>query len=97
MSFFPFGVLDGKCWAIVSIPDHCLPFYLTFHVDVKAYFLRKFRKISICHLLVVNVKLIHESIVKKPETFANISITASLQFSQSFYFAQTLGGVYRLE
>ena len=27
-SFFPFGVLDGRCKIIVSIPDHCLPLYL---------------------------------------------------------------------
>ena len=27
-SVFPFGVLDGSCYVIVLIPDHCLPFYL---------------------------------------------------------------------
>ena len=26
-SFFSFCVLDGKCKVLVSIPDHCLPFY----------------------------------------------------------------------
>ena len=25
--FFPFDVSDGRCWIIVSIPDHCLSFY----------------------------------------------------------------------
>ena len=25
---FPFDVSDGRCGIIVSVPDHCLPFYL---------------------------------------------------------------------
>ena len=25
--FFPFDVSDGRCGIIVSVPDHCLPFY----------------------------------------------------------------------
>ena len=29
LCFFPFGVSDGRCGLIVSIPDHCLPFYST--------------------------------------------------------------------
>ena len=29
-SYFPFG-FEGRMWdLIVSVPDHCLPFYLTF-------------------------------------------------------------------
>ena len=27
LCFFPFDVSDGRCGIIVSIPDHCLPFY----------------------------------------------------------------------
>ena len=27
--FFPFDVSDGRCGIIVSIPDHCLPFYFS--------------------------------------------------------------------
>ena len=35
-SFFSFGVLDRRCQVIVSIPDHCLPFYLLSNlVEVK--------------------------------------------------------------
>ena len=29
LCFFPFDVSDGRCGIIVSIPDHCLPFYFT--------------------------------------------------------------------
>ena len=28
--FFPFDVSDGRCGIIVSIPDHCLPFYFLY-------------------------------------------------------------------
>ena len=28
VSFFPFNILNGKCSVTVSIPDHCLPFYM---------------------------------------------------------------------
>ena len=27
LCFFPFDVSGGRCGIIVSIPDHCLPFY----------------------------------------------------------------------
>ena len=27
LCFFPFDVSDGRCGIIVSVPDHCLPFY----------------------------------------------------------------------
>ena len=27
LCFFPFDFSDGRCGIIVSIPDHCLPFY----------------------------------------------------------------------
>ena len=27
LCFFPFDVFDGRFGIIVSIPDHCLPFY----------------------------------------------------------------------
>ena len=27
LCFFPFDDSDGRCGIIVSIPDHCLPFY----------------------------------------------------------------------
>ena len=27
LCFFPFDVSYGRCRIIVSIPDHCLPFY----------------------------------------------------------------------
>ena len=29
-SFESFDVSDGRCGIIVSIPDHCFPFYLVF-------------------------------------------------------------------
>ena len=29
-SFFPFGVLDGRCWVILLIPNHCIFFYFSF-------------------------------------------------------------------
>ena len=28
LCFFPFDVSDGRCEIIVSVPDHCFPFYL---------------------------------------------------------------------
>ena len=30
--FFPFDVSDRRCGIIVSIPDHCLPFYLVLYL-----------------------------------------------------------------
>ena len=27
LCFIPFDVSDGRCGLIVSVPDHCLPFY----------------------------------------------------------------------
>ena len=30
LCFFPFDVSDGRCGRIVSISDHCLPFYFSF-------------------------------------------------------------------
>ena len=27
LCFIPFDVSDGRCGIIVSVPDHCLPFY----------------------------------------------------------------------
>ena len=32
LCFFPFDVSDGRCGIIVSISDHCLPFYFQFYV-----------------------------------------------------------------
>ena len=36
LCFFPFDVSDGRCGIIVSIPDHCLPFYFEFK-DLRTY------------------------------------------------------------
>ena len=33
--FFCFDVSDGRCRIIVSIPDHCLPFYLHWKLKTK--------------------------------------------------------------
>ena len=30
LCFFPFDVSDGRCRIIVSIADHCLPFYFIY-------------------------------------------------------------------
>ena len=42
LCFFPFDVSDGRCGIIVSIPDHCLPFY--FALKFKLLLLNKQRK-----------------------------------------------------
>ena len=34
LCFFPFDVSDGRCGIIVSIPDHCLPFYFVLSLFV---------------------------------------------------------------
>ena len=38
---FPFDVSDGRCGIIVSIPDHCVPFYFvnTFYILNKYIFI----------------------------------------------------------
>ena len=35
LCFFPFDVSDGRCGIIVSIPDHCLPFYFAVYPGFK--------------------------------------------------------------
>ena len=41
LCFFPFGIFDGRCKVIVSIPDHCLHFcfcMISFALDNQVWF-----------------------------------------------------------
>ena len=37
LCFFPFDVSDGRCGIIVSVPDHCLPFYFEKNLQSKEH------------------------------------------------------------
>ena len=43
---FPFDVSDGRCGIIVSIPDHCLPFYFYTSSESKIKLSNFFRRIA---------------------------------------------------
>ena len=49
-SYFPFG-LEGRMWdLIVSVPDHCLSFYLEFRPPGQYRIYRYNAKISMCSI-----------------------------------------------
>ena len=43
-SYFPFG-FEGRIWdLIVSVPDHCLSFYLLYFTDIVLLFLERLER-----------------------------------------------------